>query len=120
MLIGRLRTARGPVFVPFHTFYPVLAGKEPSLHAMNLADLNRAGLGTPRDLVEAIRGRAFEVVVLDVEDGPRTEAAAESEAMGQFPRLGGNYTIAERIEGPRVVSGAPVRPRLVLVAKPRP
>jgi hypothetical protein len=37
--------------------------------------------------------------------------------MAQFPRLAGNYEIVERIEGPRVLSGAPVRPRLLLVPK---
>jgi hypothetical protein len=44
--------------------------------------------------------------------------AAEAEALGQFPRLAGNYEIAERIDGPRVITGAPVRPRLLLVPKP--
>jgi hypothetical protein len=116
-LIARLKTAGGPVFVPFHTFYPVLAGQAPTLHAMNLADLNRAGLGTPRDLVEAIRGRTFAAIVLDVEEDGRSEADAEREAIGQFPRLGAHYEVVERIDGPRVISGAPVRPRLVLAPK---
>jgi hypothetical protein len=113
-LVARLRATPGPVFVPFHTFYPVLAGKEATLHAMSIADLSRAGLGTPRDLVEAIRGRKFDLVVLDVEDGPRTAAEAED-----VPRLRGHDAIVERIQGPRVVSGAPVWPRLVLAPKPR-
>lgn len=115
-LEARLRSEPGRVLVPFHPFYAFRAGKEPTLHAMNLADVNRAGLGTPRDLVEAIRGRAFALIVMDVEgDGPR----AEAEAMGQLPRLAGHYEIVERIEGPRVFSGAPVRPRLVLAPKER-
>src|SRR5207302_527318 len=60
LLIARLRAASGPVFVPFHPFYARRAGKTPSLHAMNLADVNAIpGLGTPRDLVEAITSRAF-------------------------------------------------------------
>jgi len=115
-LIARLRATPGDVFVPFHPFYAWRAGKAPSLHAMNLADLNAIpGLGTPRDLVESIRSHAFALIVLDTEgEGP----GAEAEAMGQFPRLAGNYEIAERIEGPRVFSGAPVRPRLLLVPRP--
>jgi hypothetical protein len=116
LLVARLQAAPGPVFVPFHPFYARRAGKTPTLHAQNLADINAIPeLGTPRELIEAIRNKTFVLVVLDVEgDGP----AAEAEAMGQFPRLAGHYEIVERIEGPRVVSGAPVRPRLVLVPKP--
>jgi len=115
-LIARLRGTPGAVFVPFHPFYALRAGKAPTLHAQNLADINAIpDLGTPRDLIEAIRMRAFDLVVLDVEaEGP----AAEAEAIGQFPRLAGHYEVKERIDGPRVVSGAPVRPRLVLVPKP--
>lgn len=117
-LVARLRAETGAVFVPFHPYYAHLAGKQASLHAMNLADLSGAGLGTPRDLVEAIRTRAFALIVLDEEDGPRTGDARAQEAIAQFPRLAGNYDVAERIEGPRVFSGAPVRPRLLL--RPRP
>jgi hypothetical protein len=115
-LAARLRATPGAVFVPFHPFYALRAGKAPTLHAQNLADINAIpDLGTPRALIEAIRARAFGLIVLDVEgEGP----AAEAEAMGQFPRLAGNYEIAERIEGPRVITGAPVRPRLLLVPKP--
>ena len=115
-LVARLRATPGAVFVPFHPFYALRAGKAPTLHAQNLADINAIpDLGTPRELIEAIRARAFDLIVLDVEgEGP----AAEAEAMGQFPRLAGNYEIAERIEGPRVITGAPVRPRLLLVPKP--
>jgi hypothetical protein len=116
VVVARLRAATGAVFVPFHPFYARRAGKEASLHAQNLADINAIpDLGTPRDLVEAIRSRSFDLIVLDVES---EGAAAEAEAMGQFPRLAGNYEVAERIDGPRVFSGLPVRPRLVLVPKP--
>jgi hypothetical protein len=115
-LVARLRAVPGAVFVPFHPFYALRAGKAPTLHAQNLADINAIpDLGTPRDLIEAIRARAFDLIVLDVEgEGP----AAEAEAIGQFPRLAGHYDVAERIDGPRVITGAPVRPRLVLVPKP--
>jgi hypothetical protein len=116
LLVARLRATTGPIFVPFHPFYARQAGKASSLHAQNLADINAIpDLGTPRELIEAIRAKTFALVVLDVEgDGP----AGEAEAMGQFPRLAGHYEITERFEGPRVRSGAPVRPRLLLVPKP--
>jgi hypothetical protein len=116
VVIARLQAVAGPVFVPFHPFYAHRAGKRPTLHAQNLADINAiADLGTPRELIEAIRGRLFDLVVLDVEG--EGEAAA-SAAIGQFPRLAGHYEVRERIDGPRVFSGAPVRPRLLLVPKP--
>jgi glycosyl transferase family 87 len=117
-LVARLRAEEGAVFVPFHPYYAHLAGKPASLHAMNLADLSGAGLGTPRDLVEAIRSRAYALVVLDEEEGPRLPEERAQEALAQFPRLAGHYEVVERFEGPRVFSGAPVRPRLLL--RPRP
>jgi hypothetical protein len=115
-LVARLRATPGAVFVPFHPFYALRAGKTPTLHAQNLADINAIpDLGTPRDLIEAIRARAFDLIVLDVEaEGP----AAEVEAIGQFPRLAGHYEVNGRIDGPRVISGARVRPRLLLVPRP--
>ena len=59
-LVARLRATPGEVFVPFHPFYALRAGKAPSLHAQNLADINAIpDLGTPRELIEAIRARAF-------------------------------------------------------------
>lgn len=117
-LVARLRGEAGAVFVPFHPYYAHLAGKPTSLHAMNLADLSGAGLGTPRDLVEAIRSRAYALVVLDEEEAPRGPEERAQEALAQFPRLGGHYEVVERFEGPRVFSGAAVRPRLLL--RPRP
>jgi hypothetical protein len=122
-LIARLRVTPGEVFVPYHSFYPHLAGKSTYLHAMNLADLERAGLGPPRDLVEAIRGRAFALVVLDLEHerpealDPATATRLEEETLGQFPRLAGNYELGERIRGPRVFSGGAFRPCCLAVPR---
>ncbi|HUG53940.1 MAG TPA: hypothetical protein VMR21_10070 [Vicinamibacteria bacterium] len=116
-LVDRLRAEPGAVFVPFHPFYAHRAGKTATLHAMNLADLNNAGLGTPRELVEAIRGRRFSLIVLDEEDGPGSDDERLRQAVAQFPRLAGHYELVERIEGPRTISGAPVRPRYLLRPK---
>ena len=116
-LIARLRGEDGPVFIPFHPFYARQAGRPTTLHAMNLADLNTTGLGTPRDLVEAIRSRRFSLVVLDEEEGQGSDDERLRQALAQFPRLAGNYEVVERIEGPRVVSGGPFRPRYLLRPK---
>jgi hypothetical protein len=115
-LIARLRATPGEAFVPFHSFYGHLAGKRTYLHAAALAEFHLAGLGPPRDLVDAVRGQAFSLVVLDVEH-PRPDAldAAQErllleQALGQFPRLAGNYEVIERLHGPRMLSGGPFRP----------
>ena len=121
-LIARLRATPGEVFVPFHSFYGHLAGKRTYLHYASLAELHLAGLGPPRDLVDAIRGRAFALVVLDVERD-RLKAldpapgGLEAEAFAQFPRLSGNYEVTEHIDGPRVFSGGDFLP--AWLARPR-
>ena len=38
-----LRTLQGPLFVPFHPFYPVLVGQPPHLHRLGVLDV--AGVG---------------------------------------------------------------------------
>jgi hypothetical protein len=89
-----------------------------------LADLQRAGIGPPRDLVEAIRARAFALVVLDLEQEgsaelePAAAARREEDTLGEFPRLVGNYRLAERISGPRPFSGGGFRPCCLAVPRP--
>jgi hypothetical protein len=123
-LITRLRATPGEVFVPFHNFYGHLAGKRTYLHALNLGELQLAGLGPPRDLVDAIRNRAFALIVLDAERDrlkaldPAAQGGLEAEAFAEFPRLAGNYEITEHIDGPRVFSGGDFQP--AWLARPRP
>jgi hypothetical protein len=125
-LVARLAAAPGDVFVPDHSFYPHLAGKPTRLHAMNLADLQGAGLRPPRDLVEEVRRKVFSLVVVDLEvseDGsgdPAARAAREEEAIGLVPGLAKNYRMAERIAGPRVYSGGRFEPCCLLVPRDAP
>jgi len=125
-LVARLATAAGDVFVPDHSFYPHLAGKPTRLHAMNLADLQGAGMRAPRDLVEEVRRKQFSLVVVDLEvpedgpDDPAARAAREEEAIGLVPGLSKNYRMAERIRGPRVYSGGRFEPCCLLVPRGAP
>jgi len=125
-LVARLATAAGDVFVPDHSFYPHLAGKPTRLHAMNLADLQGAGMRAPRDLVEELRRKQFSLVVVDLEvpedgpDDPAARAAREEEAIGLVPGLSKNYRMAERILGPRVYSGGRFEPCCLLVPREAP
>ncbi|HEY2941005.1 MAG TPA: hypothetical protein VGN09_01095 [Vicinamibacteria bacterium] len=125
-LVARLAAAPGDVFVPDHSFYAHLAGKPTRLHAMNIADLEGAGLRVPRDLVDEMRGKQFALVVVDREvpesgtDDPAAQAAQEEEAIGLVPGLAKNYQIAERLIGPRVFSGGRFQPCCVLVPREGP
>jgi hypothetical protein len=97
-LIARLRQAPGPVFVPDHPFYPVLAGKEAHFHRMGLWDVRRAGYGFPRGLVESIQGQRWALVVMD----SRTQ-------WHQWPGLQQRYhtvSVAGERDMPHVFSGA--------------
>ena len=125
-LVARLAAVPGDVFVPDHSFYPHLAGKPTRLHAMNLADLEGAGLRVPRDLVDEVRRKQFSLVVVDREvpesgtDDPAARAAGEEEAIGLVPGLSKNYRMAERIVGPRVYSGGRFEPCCLLVPREGP
>jgi hypothetical protein len=125
-LVARLAAVSGDVFVPDHNFYPHLAGKPTHLHAMNLADLQGAGMRVPRDLVEKVREKQFSLVVVDREDpedgadSPAARTRREEEAIGLLPGLSRNYRLAERIEGPRVYSGGRFVPCCLLVPRATP
>ena len=124
-LIARLAAARGDVFVPAHSFYPHLAGKTTRLHAMNLADLEAAGMKVPWDLVDEIRQGRFSLVVVDREAAAATADPAarlrqEEQAIGLVPALSKHYRVAERISGPRVFSGGAFEPCCVLEPREEP
>jgi len=125
-LIALLAAAPGDVFVPAHSFYPHLAGKTTRLHAVNLADLEAAGMRVPRDLVDEVRQKRFSLVVVDREvaatgvDDPAARARQEQEAIGLVPALSKHYRIAERIDGPRVFSGGAFEPCCVLEPREEP
>jgi hypothetical protein len=111
-LIARLRATPGEVLIPFHPFYGYLAGKRTWLHRMGVLDVERAGLGAPRGLAQAIAEHRFSLVVMDNKiDGNYY----------MWPGLLDHYRVAERIDGPRVFSGAPTYPRDLLLptAEPR-
>jgi hypothetical protein len=104
-LIDTLRGAEGDVLIPFHPFYAHLAGKRTYLHRMGVLDVGRAGLGVPRGLGEAIAAKQFSLVIMDNKiDGN----------WHMWPGLQTSYPTIERIDGPRVFSGAQTEPRYLL------
>ncbi len=110
-LIDTLRDSNGEVLIPFHPFYAYLAGKRTYLHRMGVLDVGRAGLGVPSGLAEAIAAKQFAVVIMDDKIDGNWQ---------MWPGLLPGYTIAERIAGPRVFSGARTEPRYLLRPTPPP
>jgi hypothetical protein len=108
-LVARLRATDGDVLIPFHPFYAYLAGKRTYLHRMGVLDVWRAGLGAPAGLREAFAERRFALVVMDDKiDGN----------WWMWPGLLDGYHVFERIDGPRVPSGAATQPRYLLGPNP--
>jgi hypothetical protein len=105
-LLARLRDSDGEVLIPFHPFYAHLAGKRAYLHRMGVLDIWRAGLGSPRGMLDAFQARRFALVVMDDKIDGNWQ---------MWPGLLESYHIAERIAGPHVPSGAATQPRYLLV-----
>jgi hypothetical protein len=109
--LTHLRSLEGPLFIPFHPYYPLLAGQPPHLHRMGVWDVT-ALLGRPAGLDEAIAGGRFSHVVLDWKSQP-----------GEWPTLPARYhdihEFADGIDAVRSFAGAETSPRRLL-ARTRP
>ena len=104
--LTRLRPLEGPLFVPFHPFYPVLVGQPPHLHRMGVLDV-AARLGRPAGLDAAITGGHFGHVVLDWKSQP-------SEWPGLEERYHEIHRFADGVDAVRAFSGAETSPRRLL------
>jgi len=101
-LLAELRALPSPLFIPFHTWYGVLAGKAPFVHRMGVRDVE-AALGRTPGLDEAIAGHRFAAIVLDWKSYP-----------GEWPNLELRYQLAgQYTEGQnsvRMFAGAQTSP----------
>ncbi len=101
-LISELRALPGPLFIPFHTYYAVLAGKQPFVHRMGVHDVEGA-LGRPKGLDQAIAEQRFAAIVLDWKSFP-----------GEWPNLDRRYHVArelsEGVDSVRMFAGAQTSP----------
>ena len=112
-LIARLRTVEGDVFMPYHPWYPVMAGKPFFTHRMGLLDMTYRNKWQVGGLREAFRAHRFAAVVLD------------NRPVGQeFPGFTQAYRMDDflpPVQQPRVYTGAKVVPRSLWVpARPLP
>jgi hypothetical protein len=104
--LQHLRALPGDVFIPFHPWYDVLAGKPTHTHRMGVLDVG-ALLGRPAGLDEALAAQKYAFVILDYKSRP-----------GEWPTLEGRYHDIHRYqEGVDVVrsfSGADTSPLRLL------
>jgi len=102
-LIEELRALPSPLFIPFHTYYAVLAGKQPYVHRMGVRDVE-AALGPTKGLNEAIGNQFFAAIVLDWKSWP-----------GEWPGLDQRYQVAreftEGTDSVRMFAGAQTSPK---------
>jgi len=106
-LLDELRVLPEPLFIPFHTYYAVLVGKQPFVHRMGVRDVE-AALGRPKGLDQAMSDQRFAAVVLDWKSYP-----------GEWPNLDRRYHVihdfVEGVDSARMFAGAQTSPRALLV-----
>lgn len=106
-LLAELRDLPAPLFIPFHTYYAVLAGKQPFVHRMGVHDVE-AALGRAKGLDEAVANRRFAAIVLDWKSYP-----------GEWPYLDARYHVVhefrEGVDSVRMFAGAQTSPRQLLL-----
>jgi hypothetical protein len=106
-LLDELRALPGPLFIPFHTYYAVLAGKQPFVHRMGVRDVE-AALGRPKGLDAALESQYFAAIVLDWKSFP-----------GEWPHADRRYHVlrqfTEGVDSVRMFAGAQTSPRQLLV-----
>jgi hypothetical protein len=105
-LLEELRALPEPLFIPFHTYYAVLAGKKPFVHRMGVRDVE-AALGRPKGLDQAILDQQFAAIVLDWKSYP-----------GEWPNLDRRYhkirDFKEGVDSVRMFAGAQTSPNALL------
>lgn len=101
-LIARLRAVNGEVWVPFHPWYSVLAGKRAYVHRMGIKDVSWRKPRPIAGLAEALRQQRFAAIVFD-----NRSAKLELPDLRLYYRPVAHFDGRER---PRVFTGANVVP----------
>jgi len=107
-LVDQLRRIEGPVLMPYHPYYPVLAGKRPSYHQMGINDVTRAGFAFPSDVIRRILTRHYRAIILDNPPQGRYDFMLGPYKLGRYWRVD---------EVPHTVTGYDVRPTYMFVPK---
>jgi hypothetical protein len=114
-LVRSLRAVDGDVLMPFHPWYPRLAGKRTFAHRMGILDMRHPHQIPVAGLREAIAEQRFAVIVLNHNGGDHKRGV-----MGELPGLERYYHEVGEIPSalrPRVYTGARTMPRSIFVPK---
>jgi hypothetical protein len=109
-LVARLAAVPGDVLMPFHPWYPTLAGKRFYLHRMGILDMSYPHRRTVAGLAESIAAKRFAAIVLDNRD-----VVAELPGLTRYYEKTGTIPPDER---PRVFTGAKVVPDAIWTPRP--
>jgi hypothetical protein len=109
-LVARLGAFPGDVLMPFHPWYPTLAGKRFYLHRMGILDMSYPHRRTVAGLAESIAAKRFAAIVLDNRD-----VVAELPGLTRYYEKTGTIPPDER---PRVFTGAKVVPDAIWTPRP--
>ncbi|MFH1131926.1 MAG: hypothetical protein V1754_11365, partial [Pseudomonadota bacterium] len=108
LLIDDLRRIKGPVLVPYHPYYPRLAGKQTNYHQMGTNDVTRAGFPFPYDIVDRISEKYYGAILLDKSPEGHYHSALKQYKFSRY---------FQPSEVPKTIAGYFVRPRYLLVLK---
>lgn len=112
-MIDTIRALPGPVYIGFHPYYAVLAGKQPFVHRMGVMDVMRTPLGRPAGFDDAFARQRWAFVILDWKY-----------VSGEWPMLTYRYhpyrPLRYGIESVRSFSGAETWPNWVWAATREP
>lgn len=115
-LIETVSSFKGDVFIPFHSYYPAMAGKEMFVHKMPFEDV-LIGFPErfPQTLREKIEKRQFAAIIYDWEIRPDTVNPLEQEIIGKYIKADEITYRTSKTFMP--LSGLKVRPRFVYVPR---
>ncbi len=106
-LIERIRSTEGEVFIPYHSWYARLAGKETYTHRMGLLDVRYKNKLKVRGLSEAFQNQHFETIILN-----KTTISFALSGLTPYYRLNEMIPANQRA---RVYTGAITQPTTIWV-----
>jgi hypothetical protein len=113
-LLQTISSFKGDVYLPFHSYYSVMAGKKMYAHKMPIEDIY-VGFPQllPQDLFNKIKQKEFSAIIYDWEIKPETQNPLEKAILQAYPFSKQIPYRSEKTFLP--LAGAPFRPRFIFL-----